>query len=117
MPDPAELVARLRALLAAQARAGVPVSYRQAADRLGLVPPGAITRIGAALEALMEEDAAAGRPLLAALCVSRTGSGLPGRGFFDKAAALGLFGGDPAGPAARAFHAGELARLRAAYRG
>ena len=117
MPDPDDLAPRLRALLAAQAQVGVPVSYCQAADRLGLVPPGVIGRIGAALEALMEEDAAAGRPLLAALCLSRTGSGLPARGFFDKAAALGLFAGDPAGPAARAFHAGELVRLQAAYRG
>lgn len=115
MPD--DLLLRLRALLAARAQDGAPISYREAADRLGLVPPGMIVRLGAALEALMEEDAAHGRPLLAALCVSRTGSGLPGRGFFDKAAGLGLFSGDPAGPEARAFHARELVRLLDAYRG
>lgn len=117
MPDDPALAPRLRALLAAQARDGMPISYRQAADRLGLAPPGVIGRIGAALEVLMAEDAARGRPLLAAICVSRTGSGLPARGFFDKAAALGLFAGGPDGPEARAFHARELARLLAAYRG
>lgn len=115
MPD--DLIPRLRTLLAAQAREGAPISYRQAADRLGLVPPGVIGRIGAALEALMVEDAAQGRPLLAAVCISRSGSGLPARGFFDKAAGLGLFTGDPAGPEARAFHARELARLLEAWRG
>ena len=115
MPD--DLVPRLRALLAARARDGAPISYREAAERLGLVPPGMIGRIGAALEVLMAQDAAQGRPLLAALCVSRTGSGLPGRGFFDKAAGLGLFSGDPAGPEARAFHARELARVLDTYRG
>ncbi len=114
MPDP--LPPRLRALLEAQARAGAPLSYREAAARLGLAPPGVIRRLGAALEALMEEDAAQGRPLLAALCVSRGGSGLPGRGFFDKAAALGLFAGDPAGPEARDFHAREMSQLLAAHR-
>lgn len=112
-PDP-ELVARLRALLVAQAQAGATLSYREAAARLGLAPPGMIARLGAALEALMAQDAGQGRPLLAALCVSRTGSGLPGRGFFDKAAELGRFAGDPAGPEARAFHAREMSQLLAA---
>lgn len=111
MPD--DLVLRLRALLAARAQDGAPISYREAADRLGLVPPGMIARLGAALEALMEEDAADARPLLAALCVSRV-SGRPGLGFFLKAAELGLFSGDPAGPEARHFHASQLALLRAA---
>ena len=115
MPD-LDLPPRLRALLEAQARAGTPISYREAADRLGLSPPGVIGRIGAALEVLMEEDAAAGRPLLAALCVSRVGTDLPRRGFFDMAARLGLFGGDPDGPEAQAFHARELSRLLVAHR-
>ncbi len=115
MPEPEpDLVPRLRALLAAQAQAGATISYREAAARLGLVPPGVIGRLGAALEVLMAQDAAQGRPLLAALCVSRTGSGLPGRGFFDKAAELGRFAGDPAGPEARDFHAREVSQLLAA---
>lgn len=109
MPD--ELRTRLRLLLEAQA--GAAIQYRDAAARLGLGPPGAIARLTTALEALMEEDAADARPLLAALCVSRV-SGRPGLGFFLKAAELGLFSGDPAGPEARHFHASQLALLRAA---
>lgn len=102
--------------MVAQARAGATISYREAATRLGLAPPGMIARLAAALEALMEEDAAQGRPLLAALCVSRSGSGLPGRGFFDKAARLGRFAGDPDGLEARAFHAREVSQLLEAHR-
>ena len=37
----------------------------------------------------MGEDAAAGRPFLAALVVGRARGGLPARGFYDRAAALG----------------------------
>ncbi len=50
-------------------------------------------RIGdltAALEDLMEADAAANRPLRAALCEGRLAGGLPARGFFVKAASLGF---------------------------
>lgn len=109
--DPLPL--RLRALLEGQARLGETISYREVAARLDLVPPGVIGRVGAALEVLMAQDAAAGRPLLAALCVSRLDPGLPRRGFFDMAARLGLFSGDPDGPEARVFHAHELSRLLA----
>ncbi|QYK40284.1 MAG: hypothetical protein KF887_12700 [Paracoccaceae bacterium] len=55
----------------------------------------------AALETLMREDAAAGRPLRAALMAGRLSGGLPARGFFDAAAALGRDTSDPAALAAR----------------
>jgi hypothetical protein len=56
----------------------------------------------------MEEDAAADRPFIAALAISKARGGLPGPGFFDCAQRLGRFAGDPDGQDARTFHAAEL---------
>lgn len=105
----------LRQALLDQAGTGTPTTYKALADRLGLAPPGTIQRLTAALEALMAEDAAAHRPLLAALCVSRLQNALPGRGFFLTARALGLFQGEPDTPEAQAFHALELRRALEFY--
>jgi hypothetical protein len=99
---------RLRQALMDQAKTGSPTTYAELANRLGLEPPQTIRRIAEALEVLMKEDVAAGRPMLSALCVSKTGSGLPQVGFFRVAEALGVFSGDPTGPEASAFHAREL---------
>ncbi|MEY4983052.1 MAG: hypothetical protein RIR62_1318 [Pseudomonadota bacterium] len=77
-----DLAARL-ALLAAQ---GQTVTYGQLARDLGW----RMADLTAALEALMTQDAAAGRPLRAALLKGRLAGGLPARGFFDKAAELGF---------------------------
>jgi hypothetical protein len=44
----------------------------------------------------MEEDVAAGRPMIAALVISRRGEKVPASGFFEKAVALGRFPPDPA---------------------
>lgn len=82
--------------LAQLAAEGRTCTYGALARDLG-VRIGALT---AALEALMEADAAAGRPLRAALCAGRLSGGLPARGFFDKAAALGRDIADPAAMAA-----------------
>ena len=98
-----------------QARTGIPTTYKELADRLGLEPPQTIHRVGEALESIMEDDVAANRPMLSALCVSKTLSGIPGRGFFSKAQILGVFSGDPTGPEARAFHAKELQRSLSYY--
>ena len=80
---------RLRQALVDQAQAGNLTTYKELAGRLGLEPPQTIHRVAVALETLMEGDVAAGRPMLAALCVSKTHSGIPGHGFFLKAQALG----------------------------
>ena len=82
-----DLEARL-ALLAAQNQT---IAYGALARELGW----RIADLTAALERLMEQDAAAGKPLRAALCEARLTPGLPARGFFDKAAALGFRIGDP----------------------
>ena len=92
-------VTTLRGYLAALE---APVSYRQTQRDQGFDRLADLTR---ALETLMVEDAAAGRPLLAARVVSRT-TALPARGFFDHARSLGYRIDDE-----RAFHAAELAAL------
>lgn len=107
---------RLRQALIDQAQTGNPTTYRELANRLGLEPPNTIHRITEALESLMEDDVAAGRPVLSAICISKTRTGIPARGFFLAAEALGLFSGDPAGLEARAFHAFELQRVFSFYR-
>jgi hypothetical protein len=107
---------RLRLVLVEQAQTGRPVSYRDLADRLQLAPPQTIHRVTEALESLMAEDIAAGRPLLAGLCVARLGRDLPARGFFLAAGSLGAFTGDPEGPEARDFHRRELRRVLDFYR-
>lgn len=110
------LTDRLRKVLIDQAQTMRPITYKEIADRLGLTPPQTIHRVTQALEALMAQDVAAGRPLLAALCVSRMHQNLPARGFFVTAEALGVFTGEPEGPEARAFHAREFQRALTYYR-
>ncbi len=92
-------------------RDGRTVTYQEAARALGLEPPQTIHRLAMALEDRMSEDVAAGRPLRAAVVVSRVGRGVPAEGFFAHARALGRYDGPDSGEAARAFHARELAEL------
>ena len=94
MTEDTNLVLRLRTLLEQLPDDAVPITYQQAAEALGLAPPRTIRRVALALEALMREDVAAGRPLIAALVVSRRGE-LPREGFFELAVALGRFPADP----------------------
>lgn len=102
------MIPGLEAKLAELALAGETVTYGALARALGLTGPGSIARLTAALEALMEEDAAQGRPFRAALCAGRLAGGLPAQGFFLKARALGADdGGDPQG-----LVAAHRARLR-----
>lgn len=96
----------VRAVLEEVAARGSTITYRELGTALGLTPPGVIRRVAVLLERLMEEDAAARRPFLAAVVVSRSGD-LPRRGFFEKARALGRYAGDVAGPEARRFHESE----------
>jgi hypothetical protein len=87
----------LEARLDALAQAGGTITYGALARDLGL----RMAELTATLEALMLVDAAAGRPLRAALCEGRLSGGLPARGFFDAARALGYDVRDPAGFVAR----------------
>lgn len=88
------IASQVRALLANAPRDALPMTYQQVASALGLTPPRTIQRVAQALEQLMEEDVAAGRPMIAALVVSRRGDNLPAAGFFEQAVALGRFPDD-----------------------
>ena len=100
--------ARVRAFLESVAKRRIVITYQELANALRILPPLSIHRVTAALERLMEEDAAADRPFIAALVISKARVGLPGPGFFDCARRLGRFAGDPDGQDARTFHATEL---------
>ncbi len=108
MTDPS-LTEAVRAALLPLARAGHTVSYRDLAALVQVAGPQIIRKLTLALEASMREDHAAGRPLIAALAVSRSGDNLPGRGFFHVLAELGRYDGPDRGAAAARAHATELA--------
>src|SRR5271167_912100 len=76
------------------AKRRIPITYQELAKALQIVPPHSIQRVTEALERLMEEDAAADRPFIAALAISKARGGLPAPGFFDCARRLGRFAGD-----------------------
>lgn len=109
MPDSEAARAAMRDNLRLVAGLGMTVTYHQAARSIGLAPPHVIHSVTRLLEALMDEDAAQGHPFIAALVVSRARAGLPALGFFETAARLGRFDGDPFGDDAVAYHAAELA--------
>ena len=81
----------LTARLAQLAALNQTVSYGKLARDLGLTGPSTIARLTAALEHLMDEDAANNLPLRAALLAGRLAKDLPAQGFFNKAAALGRY--------------------------
>jgi hypothetical protein len=109
------LLPRLRALLETRAAEARVLTYAEAARALALAPPQTIHRTALMLETLIAEDAAAARPLIAALVISRTGA-VPKPGFFACAALHGVYDGAEEGPEAEAFHAAQLAALKASNR-
>jgi len=106
---------RLRQALVERATLGSPTTYKALAGRLSLVPPQRIPRICEALEILIEEDLAAGRPMLTALRVSKSGANMPAQGFFLKARLLGGFSGILGGADAEMFHREVLGRALLFY--
>jgi hypothetical protein len=105
---PEKLAPRLRAHLQGLAIRRLPITYQEAAQALLLSPPNTIHQVTEALEQIMAEDAAAGRPFIAAMVISKARGGLPAPGFFDCAARLDRFAGDANCLDAWAFHAVEL---------
>ena len=93
----------LESRLAELAFHGKTVTYGALARDLGW----RVADLTAALESLMEQDAAANRPQRAALLEGRLSGGLPAQGFFAKLAELDLTPADPA-----AFVTETRARLR-----
>lgn len=78
------------------------ISYGALAHALAIPGPGSIAALTTALEALMEQDAAAGLPLRAAVCRSKLNE-LPAPGFFQAAVRLGCYAGSSDGPDAHDF--------------
>lgn len=113
---PDALPVRVRKHLQDIATKSVPTTYHALAKTLGLAPPNTIHQLTESLEQLMREDAAIARPFIAALVISKARGGLPAPGFFDCAARLGRFGGDPTGLEASAFHAAEFNAARNFWR-
>lgn len=101
-------LATARAFLREAAKCRRLVTYRDMASALQLTPPNTIHQVTVALERLMEEDAVAHHPFIAALAISTILGDLPRRGFFDCASRLGRFAGDPDGQDASTFHAKEV---------
>jgi hypothetical protein len=110
MIDPSSRIAEI---LNTTARNGGTITYREIADIAEIPSPGRIQAVTGALENRIRADHATGRPLLAAVAVSRGGDGLPGAGFFQLCREIGLYFGPDHGPQAEMFHALELRRLRA----
>lgn len=104
----ADLTQAVRDALEIQARRGQTVTYRDLAALVPVPPPHGIHKLTMALEDLVREDHASGRPLIAALAVSRAGDGIPGQGFFQLLAELGRYAGPDRGAPAAAAHAAEL---------
>ena len=67
---------RLREHLQKIAEQQVPITYRELAKALGLTTPNTIHQVTEALEHLMAEDAAADRPFIAAIVISKARGGL-----------------------------------------
>jgi hypothetical protein len=105
-----EMLQRMAGVLDEARRLRRTLTYLQLADALAIEAPQRIHKTTRLLEILLKRDAEAGRPLRAALAVSRTGAGRPAAGFFERARRLGLFDGqDP-----EDFHDRLLAQLFAA---
>jgi hypothetical protein len=102
------LALRVRSHLCGIVGHATPITYQALAKALGLAPPNTIRQLTVALESLIEEDAAAARPLLAALVVSKARDGLPAPGFFECAQHVGRFDGDPSGSEISTFYAAEF---------
>jgi hypothetical protein len=111
-----DIVDLIRPILEDRARRDLTITYADLARVAGVPGPHTIHRTADALEAIMTEDAAAGRPLLSAVVVSKARDGLPAPGFFQKATELGLYFGPDRGPQAATFHALEVDRVRRVYR-
>ncbi len=101
------LALRLRTYLCQNGPEAIPITYQALAKAMDLSPPNTIHQLTVALEILIEEDAAASRPLVAAFVISKTRGGLPAPGFFDCARRIGRFDGDLFGPEAKAFYVTE----------
>jgi len=89
----AELLRALESLLERVRSEGRTLTYLEVADHLAVPGPHRIHKTTRLLEILLKQDVQQGRAPRSALVVSRTGSGRPASGFFDRAERLGLYDG------------------------
>ena len=108
--------ARMIAALEESARAERTITYAELAEAAGMPGPYRIHRVTEALEDLITSDHDAGHPLRSAAAISKARNGLPGPGFFQHCAGIGLYFGPDDGPQAETFHRLELNRLFVSYR-
>ena len=88
--DPITWQQNARAKIMAVIRNKEQITYKTLAVTANITGPHKIHRLTSWLEQLMAEDHQSGRPLRAAVVVSKARGGLPAPGFFDKAKELGL---------------------------
>jgi hypothetical protein len=69
--------ARVRAFLENVAKRQIPITYQELTKALQILPPHSVHQLTEALERLMEEDAAADRPFIAALASARCVAACP----------------------------------------
>jgi hypothetical protein len=98
----------VREALIGLARCNCTITYRDLAILANIPSPHSINRLTRLLEELVQEDADAGRPLLASLVISRSRERIPARGFFCLIHTLGLYDGPDEGPKAREYHQEEV---------
>jgi hypothetical protein len=108
MSEDAGLALRVRAHLCRCDSQEIPITYQALAKAMNLSPPNTIHQVTVALERLMEEDAAAGRPFIAAFVISKTRGGLPAPGFFECAQRIGRLAGNSSALRDHDFHTTEL---------
>lgn len=95
---------RVVAVLRDKARRRETIAYIDLALAASVPPPKTIHQLTHMLEDRVREDAAAGRPLLAAIAVRKPPASTPARGFFILLEELGLYEGPSDGPEAAARH-------------
>ena len=87
------------------------ITYAELANAARIPNPHRIHKLTEWLENSMREDYAAGKPLRAALVISRNRDGLPAPGFFILCGELGLYRGDVSGQNAAHFHQTTITKL------
>ena len=95
---------RAEMVLATAQRANQTITYAELANAAKIPNPHRIHKLTKWLENSMRVDHAAGKPLRAAMVISRTRCGLPAPGFFTLCGELGLYQGAVSGQAAVHFH-------------
>ena len=102
---------RAKMALASVTSFGRIVTYAEMADAADIPAPQRIHKLTLWLETTMRQDHAAGRPLRAALVISRNRNGLPAPGFFLLCRELGIYQGAETGADAAQFHQAMISAL------